>query len=253
MAVVGSVILPATGAADPSRSHSRFADLSTRRARGDACLCWSSGASAWPRTAGDARTCETAGAESRKRIGDNRDKHHARVHARASASACRLLRPCVGRAASVRRRTIGARPTPASARSSSDAPTARIHATRYCGDGGVGQRTHCSYRVNSALSPRLGRLLLWTNTEHAGRGPIHYCNRSRKRACGEALRVFLPHVQASAGPLRPCNEAVLCPIAPRAIGHECGAPVLVVPNPHSCLGIEPFTGSWPASDDAALG
>jgi hypothetical protein len=111
----------------------------------------------------------------------------------------------------------------------------------------------CRCRVNSALSPRLGRLLLWTNTEHAGRGPIHYCNRSRKRACGEALRVFLPHVQASAGPLRPCNEAVLCPIAPRAIGHECGAPVLVVPNPHSCLGIEPFTGSWPASDDAALG
>ena len=34
----------------------------------------------------------------------------------------------IGRAASVRRRTIGARPTPASVRSSSDAPTARIHA-----------------------------------------------------------------------------------------------------------------------------
>src|SRR5688500_12115304 len=42
-----SVSQPATGAADPSRSHSRFADLSTRRARGDACFCWSSRATAW--------------------------------------------------------------------------------------------------------------------------------------------------------------------------------------------------------------
>ena len=54
---------------------------------------------------------------------------------------------------------------------------------------------------------------------------IDYCNSSRKRACGEALRVFLPLIQASAGPLHPpeCDETQFAPIAPRAVGHECGS------------------------------
>jgi hypothetical protein len=108
-------------------------------------------------------------------------------------------------------------------------------------------------RASESASSRRLRLPRWTNTEHAGRGPIHYCNRSRKRACGEALRVFLPHVRPAPDLCARVTRPFYAPSRPARSIMSAELPVLVVSNLHSCLGIESSTGSWPASDDAALG